>query len=110
MRNLTAGELHCWYVEGKWPCCGCNEYLSGPSGGLAQNIQCPKCGTKMNVTDPESGISFHVGQMLSEPQGYKPPAAPSPTPVGWKRMLADFKRLLLPGIENVTHKFRRHTT
>lgn len=88
MRDLTAGELHSWYVEGKWPCCGETQYLGGPRGGMSQNVQCPNCGTKMNVIDPESGLPIRCGEMLEEPVGYKPPAAPAPKPVWWKRLLA----------------------
>lgn len=29
--------------------CGCNEFLEGPSGGLAQNVKCAKCGSKYNI-------------------------------------------------------------
>jgi predicted nucleic-acid-binding Zn-ribbon protein len=29
--------------------CGNSEFLEGPSGGMAQNIKCSKCGSKYNV-------------------------------------------------------------
>ena len=35
--------------------CGCTEFLQGPSGGMAVNICCAKCGAKYNDT----GMGIH---------------------------------------------------
>lgn len=79
MRQMTPGELHAWYVRGEWPCGHGNQYIPGPRGGLSRNIQCPKCGMKLNVVDPDSGYGergVHFGQVIEEHPFYKPPPLP----------------------------------
>lgn len=74
MRDMTKDELHAWYRRGRWPCCYGTGYLAGPRGGIMQNIKCPRCGTVMNVIDPEDrrywGIDG-IGQMIELPPDYR---------------------------------------
>jgi hypothetical protein len=78
-RELTPDEKYCWYRWGRWPCCQGTGYLAGPRGGVMQNIKCPRCGTEMNVFNPEDRRYWGVlgfGQMLHEPENYRPAALP----------------------------------
>jgi hypothetical protein len=74
MRELTFEEKEAWYGRALWPCCGKSGYLAGPRGGMCMNIKCPRCGTKMNVIDPELreywSLTEMPGQMIEEPAGY----------------------------------------
>jgi hypothetical protein len=74
MRPLTAAELDEWYMNRRWPCCGGKSFLRGPRGGLSMNVKCPRCGTRINVIDPDEnpGIT-NFGQMIEEPPGYVQP-------------------------------------
>lgn len=73
MRNMTTAELKTWQ-RGQWPCgCKTQGYIPGPAGGVCRNIECPECGMRINVIDPETGWPQSMGQVLREPPGYKPP-------------------------------------
>ena len=77
IRAMTPGENHSWFVLGKWPCCGGSEYLRGPSGGCSVNIECPSCGMRLNVMDPEMGLGDGgFGQVIRQPLTYTPPQDP----------------------------------
>lgn len=73
MRPMSEGELDSWYERGRWPCGHGTEYRAGPSGGFALSVECPRCGLRLNIVDPECGQSFRFGQVLSAPEGYVPP-------------------------------------
>ena len=83
IREMNREELHAWYRRGRWPCCGGVGYLAGPRGGAMQNIKCRRCGTIMNVIDPEDRRLWGVigpGQMIETPEGY----TPRPIPWYWR--------------------------
>jgi hypothetical protein len=104
MRDMALGERHSWYVKGQWPCCGGSEYLRGPSGGICTNIECPSCGMRVNVLDPDIGVGqfrrdhLPTGQVISAPTSYVAPPDPNPMINQlvslWSRFIVRFKCFL----------------
>lgn len=81
MRQMTPGELYCWYKLKTWPCGHGSKYLPGPRGGIMRNVKCATCAMEMNVVDPTSDFNyedFPFGQVIEEPDGYRPPPLPGP--------------------------------
>lgn len=44
--------------NGKCPDCGSTEFLAGPRGGMCQNIECAKCGSRFNIGP---GVADRIG-------------------------------------------------
>lgn len=83
MRQMTETELYAWCELKQWPCGHGSNYIPGPRGGESRNVQCPVCGMQMNVMDPDGKWGrVPLGQVISEPRGYVPPA-PSDAATAW---------------------------
>lgn len=93
MREMTAGELDRWYRSHRWPCCNnpAKLYSSpGPQVNGMRVLKCVRCGTTINVIDPEAGRGGEdtaIGQVLAVPPGYEPPKVTL-----WRRMAGFLQR------------------
>lgn len=75
-RNMTVAEYQLW-DKGQCPHCKSTEFYMGSRGGIMRNVECTKCGMKLNVFDPKEFSSTLPGfaQVLHEPVGYVQPDA-----------------------------------
>jgi len=48
MKSIADSKV--FFEEKKMPCCGCEDFIEGPSGGMSINILCANCGAKFNMT------------------------------------------------------------
>lgn len=50
IRKCTPAEQKILRNTGRCPYDGSDRWLQGPSGGWSQNIECPKCGARFNIS------------------------------------------------------------
>lgn len=65
MRELTKKEIKSLFKKGRCPFCKSRELVSGPTGGMAENIYCADCKAGFNVVP---GFPELHGQLIQEPQ------------------------------------------
>lgn len=95
MRDLTTAEQeylyrtspdNCW-IPGNCPFCGAvNPWLEGPRGGLAINLKCEQCHTKINWCGPLSSQLIELGDNVPSVfvADIAPPEEPEPESL-WTR-------------------------
>ena len=59
------------------PDCGCGIFRPGPRGGMAQNIECARCGSRFNVT--------RLSRSMADPNYH------GPMPIVWAQRIPSEK-------------------
>jgi len=88
LRELTRAETQ-MLIRGELPCGHGREARLGPCGGVMQNVSCPHCGLKLNLSEP--GSPFFYGQVIWAPSSYTPPKY-HPTRTSWYHKVKSWLR------------------